>query len=133
MKFIRVALFWSIFALGAASNSFAQSKGPSLDGSRPTPSATASPTLPPSAFARPQNMPAPIPLRWKIGILASAFIIGLAGLALAARNWRSWNLFDRQYRFPPVPTVALRLGANKSGGCMATIQFSHRVDPTPED
>jgi hypothetical protein len=68
----------------------------------------------------------PISSGWKIVV---AIVIALTaaalatGLCFAMRAWRSSNLFDRQYRFPAVPEVALRLGASKSGGCMATLVF----------
>jgi hypothetical protein len=50
-------------------------------------------------------------------------------LVVSMRVWRSANLFDREYRFPPAANVALRLGANKSGGFMATITFGDRAEP----
>jgi hypothetical protein len=63
---------------------------------------------------------------WKIAIVAIVAMGGGFALAFSLRAWRSSNLFDRQYRFPAGKT-ALRLGANKSGGCMATIEFGRRV------
>lgn len=70
-------------------------------------------------------------MRWKIVALAGAAVVSLTLLAFAAPRWRSWNLFDRQYRFPRVEAAALRLGGNRSGGCMATMEF--RRGSTAED
>ncbi len=65
----------------------------------------------------------PIPRGWIIGG-AIAGALAIAGLLYgAARAWRSSNLFDRQYRFPAVTEVAVRLGAEKSGGHLATVRF----------
>ena len=77
----------------------------------------------PPAFLRPPAPRKPIPLRWKIAIVAAVLVVSGALLALAARAWHSWNLFDRQYRFSPATAPDRRLGANRSGGCMATLQF----------
>ena len=74
----------------------------------------------------------PIPRGWKIAIAASVVVLIAVALALVVRAWRASNLFDREYRFPPVASAALRLGANKSGGCMATIKFRDRGDPVRE-
>ena len=68
----------------------------------------------------------PMTLGWKIvvGIVVALAVTALAtGLCFAVRAWRFSNLFDRQYRFPTAPEVPLRLGASKSGGCMATLVF----------
>jgi hypothetical protein len=80
--------------------------------------------------AQPPVVRKPIPRSWKIAIAASVAVLFASALALAARAWRAGNLFDREYRFPPVASVPIRLGANKSGGCMATIKFRDRGDPT---
>jgi hypothetical protein len=74
----------------------------------------------------------PIPRSWKIAGAAAAVVLFAVALALAVRAWHAGNLFDREYRFPPVASAALRLGANKSGGCMATIKFRDRGDPASE-
>lgn len=71
----------------------------------------------------------PIPRSWKIAIAATAMVASLVVLAFSARAWRAGNLFDREYRFPSVASVAIRLGATRSGGCMATITFRDRGDP----
>jgi hypothetical protein len=126
MKFLQVAVLWSIFALVIAPGATGQVH------EAPTATATDTETLPPSAFARPQRPQKPIPLGWKIAIVATALVVASALLTVAARAWRSSNLFDRQYRFPPVSEPALRLGAKKSGGCMATIHF-HAADSVSED
>jgi hypothetical protein len=96
-------LVLSIFA----SNAFAQTGSPGVSSTAP-------------AIARARQ---PIPMRWKIAVIAAAAAVGLAVLAFAAPRWRSSNLFDRQYRFPRVENVALRFGATRSGGCMATIEY----------
>jgi hypothetical protein len=84
----------------------------------------------PSEFARAQRAPSkPIPLGWKITIVATGFAVAASALLFSVRAWRSSNLFDREYRFPPVKSAALRLGANKSGGSMATVDFSDRAGP----
>jgi hypothetical protein len=84
----------------------------------------------PSAFARVQRVQSkPMPLSWKIAIAATAFVVGASALLFSMRAWRSSNLFDREYRFHEVTNVALRLGAKKSGGCMATIDFNEREGP----
>ena len=71
--------------------------------------------------------PEPIALGWKIAIVAAVALAVGTGLFFSVRSWLSSNLFDRQYSFPPVPPVALRLGGTKSGGSMATIVFVDRA------
>src|SRR3981081_2882622 len=94
----------SIFFVLFASTSLAQTETPTSEV--------------PSAFARAQRVPSkPIPLGWKITIVATGFAVAASALLFSVRAWRSSNLFDREYRFPAVTNVALRLGANKSGGC----------------
>jgi hypothetical protein len=83
----------------------------------------------PSAFARPRHAQKPIPRTWKIAIAAAVLITGAVLLAYSARAWRVSNLFGREYRFPPPATVALRLGARRSGGLMAAISFNERAGP----
>jgi hypothetical protein len=79
------------------------------------------------AMDQPQAAPVrPMARGWKIAIVAIVAMGTGFALAFSMRAWRSSNLFDRQYRFPAVTTVELRLGANKSGGGMATIEFGHR-------
>ena len=84
-------------------------------------------TMPARSFGQahdPPLPPRPIALGWKIaGAIAVLAAIG-AAIFYAVRMWRSWNLFDRQYRFPHVATAPRRLGANKAGGLLATIVFS---------
>jgi hypothetical protein len=90
-----------------------------------TPSAT-----PDGTFQQQQQVHRkPIPRSWTIAIVAVATILSAVALAFSVRAWRASNLFDREYRFPAATSVALRLGANKSGGCMATIRFRDRGDP----
>jgi hypothetical protein len=87
------------------------------------------PTPTPSPKFTPEPGP-PLPREWKIG----AGVLG--ALALAAfiygcfRAWRSSNLFDRTYRFPPSGPAAVRFGGKKSGGLLATVSFG-RDDPPP--
>ena len=89
-------------ATASAENSFLQSAGPSK---KPT-----SPAV-------------------KIAI-AFALAAATAGvLWVSMRVWRAANLFDRQYRFLPPQTAALRLGANRSGGHLATIKFGDNAEP----
>lgn len=75
-----------------------------------------------------------IPRFWKIGMLAAAAMLGAVLVYRSSRAWRSWNLFDREYRFPVEDEVALRLGGTKSGGHMATASLapaaaSRRLEP----
>ena len=107
-------MFLSIVIFVAAPDAICQTQNPSPDSS--------------SALAQGQRAhPKPIPVGWKIAIVAIVAMGGGFAVAFSLRAWRSSNLFDRQYRFPAVDTAAIRLGANKSGGCMATIEFGHRV------
>lgn len=71
--------------------------------------------------------PESIALGWKIAIIAVIASAVGTGLYFSVRSWRSSNLFDRQYRFPSVAQVPLRLGGTKSGGSMATIVFVDRA------
>jgi hypothetical protein len=80
----------------------------------------------PILFGQTQIEPAasrPLPLGWEITI--ALLVAGAVGTAIyfCLRAWRSSNLFDRQYRFPKMENAALRFGANKSGGFMATIVY----------
>jgi len=110
----RIALFLSVVIFAAAPVAICQTQNPSPDSS--------------SALAEGQHAyPKPIPVGWKIAIVAIVAMGGGFAVAFSLRAWRSSNLFDRQYRFPAGKTAALRLGANKSGGCMATIEFGHRA------
>jgi hypothetical protein len=82
----------------------------------------------PAVMDEPQAAPVrPIPRGWKIAIVAIVAVGSGFALAFSVRAWRSSNLFDRQYRFPPVVAVGFRLGANRSGGRMVTIEFGHRA------
>jgi hypothetical protein len=77
----------------------------------------------------PRQVRKPIPMKWKLAIVAGTLLIGAAALWLSLRVWKSSNLFGRQYHFPPVETANLRLGAMRSGGHMATITFRDRDGP----
>jgi hypothetical protein len=65
----------------------------------------------------------PTSLKVKIGIALVVAAAAAGALWISMRVWRAANLFDRQYQFPPPQTAALRLGANRSGGHLATIKF----------
>jgi hypothetical protein len=68
----------------------------------------------------------PITPGWKIACAIFAVLVVAAfaaALYFAVRAWRSSSLFDRQYRFPDVSDTPVRLGAPKSGGCMAILAF----------
>lgn len=84
--------------------------------STPTPEATIEETGP--------DEPQPLAFGWKIAIAVAVTAAVATGLYFSIRTWRSSNLFDRQYIFPPVEKAAFRLGGTKSGGCMAMIVFS---------
>jgi hypothetical protein len=109
----RIALFLSILILAAARVAICQSE-------QPSPDAPSQMVQAPSAHTK------PIPVGWKIGIVAIVAMGTGFVLAFSMRAWGSSNLFDRQYRFPTGAAAELRFGANKSGGCMATIEFGHR-------
>ncbi len=139
MKLIQLTLLLSILALSVPLSAVGQMKGLSLGGPRlsASPTPTSTPAMPSALVQPPIVHKKPIPLAVKIGIVAFIFLAGLVSLALALRAWSTSNLFDRQYRFPPDPNPALRFGATKSGGCMATIAFHDDtavdVDLTSED
>ena len=66
----------------------------------------------------------PIPREWIIGGSIAGALLVIAILYLATRRWRSSNLFDREYRFPYNEDVAVRFGAQKCGGLMATLRWN---------
>src|SRR3954447_20716451 len=72
----------------------------------------------------------PIPVEWKIAGLVALGLAVAAILYFSARAWYTSNIFDQQYRFPSDNEPALRFGATRSGGHMATIHIG-RV-PLPE-
>lgn len=69
----------------------------------------------------------PIPRSWIAAGAAFAAVAGAALLFFAFRAWRMARLFGRQYRFPVRQKVALRLGAERSGGLMATATFGENA------
>lgn len=73
-----------------------------------------------------------IPRGLIIAIVIALIVIALVVLVFSVRAWRASNLFDREYHFPTVTSVATRLGAKRTGGCMATIQFRNREETSPE-
>ena len=115
-------LLISIFLIAFVSSAGAQEL--QLATETPTPAVTEE-----NPFAKVASHRQPIPLRWKIAIVLAAVAIGSISLWGSMRVWRASNLFDRQYHFPQLETAALRLGANRSGGRMATISFSDRAGP----
>jgi hypothetical protein len=66
---------------------------------------------------------APIPRVWIIAGASVALLAGCGLLYASIRAWRSSNLFDREYHFPPAGPSAMRFGGARSGGLMATIDF----------
>ena len=71
----------------------------------------------------------PTSLKIKIGIAFALVAVAAGVLWFSMRVWRAANLFDRQYHFPPPQTAGLRLGANRSGGHLATIKFGDDAAP----
>ncbi|MGH7935893.1 MAG: TPM domain-containing protein [Chthoniobacterales bacterium] len=66
---------------------------------------------------------------WALTILAILLVAGAIFLFIAARIWRSANLFDRRYAFPkPDEPVAKRFGGARCGGQMATIRFGENQE-----
>lgn len=70
----------------------------------------------------------PIPREWIIGGIAAAVLVIAGILFRSARAWRSSNIFDQQYRFPVNDNPALRFGAHRCGGHMATIRLDGNAD-----
>ena len=85
------------------------------------------PTPTPQRIRKVFEEPKPIPVAWIITGVAITVLASAALLYGASRHWRSSNLFDRQYRFPKSPQTALRFGAEKCGGHMATVQLRGRL------
>jgi hypothetical protein len=81
---------------------------------------------PPTPPPQPPRPPQPAKSIPRVALITGAVVLLiLTGLILfrAVRAWRSSNLFDRQYRFPAPDPAALRFGADRCGGQMATINF----------
>jgi hypothetical protein len=95
----------------------------------PGASATATPNAQDAFLQLTSSSRKPIPVLWKIAVVLAVAIAASVALWILIRVWGSANLFDRQYRFPAAATVALRLGANRSGGHSATIKFGNRAGP----
>ena len=74
----------------------------------------------------------PIPLSWIVGGACAVALATALLLYGSARQWRSSNLFDRQYRFPVLPNPALRFGGKKNGGHLAQIHFGSEIRRTAE-
>lgn len=129
MRFTRhLALLSVPFLLAATTAVCAQSPLPAPSSAEslfkerpfgPLPPPTASPS--PKHFASEDEKP--IPASWWIGGIAGVVVAAAGVLYGAARAWHSSNLFGRQYRFPEGGEAALRFGAMRSGGHMASIRF----------
>ena len=79
---------------------------------------SSAPTEPPWRLSR----------KWMLLILAALAVVGGAFLWIAARVWRVANLFDHRYRFPGLAApAAMRFGATRCGGQMATISFREKL------
>ena len=66
---------------------------------------------------------------WALTILAILLVAGAIFLFIAARIWRSANLFDRRYSFPkPDEPPAKRFGGARCGGQTATIRFGESLE-----
>jgi hypothetical protein len=116
---IRLVLLWSILNLAVAPISFSQTNGQS----------SSTPSITPDQLLETQSRPPkPLSRMSKLGVAAAVMLVSLIVLLFSIRAWRAGNLFDREYRLPPLASVAIRLGGNRSGGCMATINFRDRPD-----
>ena len=80
-------------------------------------------TEPPIGPSRP-NQHGGTPFGLKMAIVLLVLLALGVGFYFALRAWRSANLFQRQYWFPIAKEVPPRLGASRSGGCMATLDFA---------
>jgi hypothetical protein len=114
---IRLVLFSSILILAVGPMIFSQTND-HRDASRSTPSAA-----PNGLIETPSATSKPLSRASKLSVAAAAMIVVLIVLLFSIRAWRAGNLFDREYRFSPVASVAIRLGGNRSGGCMAILNF----------
>ena len=138
MKSARDILLVSILSMSLfASTAPAQNPMKGLQLGTPLPKAPVVTPMPsatpkPPAFAQQATPRKPIPLGWKLAIVGGALVVSVGLLIVAARAWRKSNLFDRQYRFPPAKEVALRLGAVRSGGCIAAIEFRGKESPSED-
>ena len=75
------------------------------------------------------NHPMEIPFGLKVVIALLVFAALGTAFYFALRAWRASHLFRRQYRVPLPKNVELRLGASRSGGRMATINFAANLPP----
>lgn len=123
-------VFAAVLVFSCASGSLAQSPPPLASPSASEPifkERAFGPKPPPTqAPVRPVTSAdddKPIPVGWYIAAGALASLATLLLLYGAARAWRSSNLFDQQYRFPQSTDAAVRFGAPKSGGHLASRQF----------
>ncbi len=91
----------------------------------PVPEAT---TPPAKAYQADEK---PIPREWLIGGGITLVLLIAGVLYGSARAWRSHDLFDQQYRFPPNRQPALRLGGPRNGGHMATLRGDELPDRKP--
>lgn len=117
---IALALLFAITSATALAQSSAELMGKRHLPPQPPEKPEYHPTEPPSE---------PIPEGW---IIAGAGLAAAAVVALLYRSvrvWRSSDIFDREYRISPVESPALRLGAKRNGGQMATIHFGEPPPP----
>ena len=132
---IRILLVVLVLWLGQSSQLFAELPTPEPAGAlfKDRPFGPQPPPTPTPASRRinPDD-DKPIPLSWIIGGASAAALAIAALLYGSARQWRSSNLFDRQYRFPADPKPALRFGAKKCGGHLARVQFGSALGPSPQ-
>lgn len=62
-----------------------------------------------------------------IVIIILVLAIAVVGLRFMIPAWKASNLFDREYLFPISDNANLRLGADKSGGSLAALDFSEQA------
>jgi hypothetical protein len=125
MNFLRhffvIATLSMLFALCLSSHAQDAANAPAAS------SATASAENPFVQSAGPSKKPTLLAVKIGIAFALAAATGGV--LWISMRVWRAANLFDRQYQFQPPQTAALRLGANRSGGHLATIKFADDTAP----
>lgn len=67
----------------------------------------------------------PIPRSWLISGAGVSLLLAGAVLYFAIKAWRSSNVFERKYHFPPAGQAALRFGGKRSGGFMAASESAN--------
>jgi hypothetical protein len=89
------------------------------------------PTAPRPSVVR-QNPERPWPRKLILPAAAGGGVVSAALLFFAVRAWRRSRVFDRQYVFRPREKVALRLGAERSGGLLASASFGGSASRTAD-